>query len=845
LTTKCPQCLSDNPQSSRFCADCGTRLNSDQIELEDQTKTIKFSTEDFKRGNIFAERYEVIELLGKGGMGLVYRVEDKKTREEVALKILKAEIIEDKETVERFSNELKLARKIAHRNVCKMYHLAEIEGIHYLTMEYIPGEDLKSLIRMSGQMGIGTAVNIARQIGEGLAEAHRQVVIHRDLKPKNIMVDKKGTARIMDFGIAHSFEAEDFTKGGYAEGTPEYMSPEQVEGKKLDQRTDIYSLGLIIYEMVTGRVPFKGDTPYIVGMKQKNELPASPLEFNAQVPKSLASMILKCLEKDREKRYSNVEELLRDLKEIEKEVPQSKRIPLRISGASRKNLRLFSVPGVLILTALILISGYIIYDQFLKPKPSEPATSQIVPLDDKSIVVLPFDDISPEEDNSYFSEGLTDEIITDLSKLNSIRVISRTSAMILKSLKKDIKSIGKELNVQYVLEGSVRKMEKDIRINVQLIDSTTETQVWADKFSGTIMNVFEIQENLSRAIVDALKIKLTQEESARIAQRPINDVFAYEYYLRARQEIWSWDAEALERALQYLERGLEIVGENILLYAGIGYVNWQYYNAGIKLDEKYLQTVRDYADKIFALEPDSSYGHLLLGLYYTMGNNQESVRCLKRVLEKDPNNVDALFWLTAVYSHVGKIQAALPLVEKLLTIDPFNPINHSLPGWLYFFNGQFDLAVDPFLKMYEMMPENPANRGLYAAILIFNFRFEEAFSLIDQLAKDEPTHLFTQIGLFLKYGLQGDKAEAKQMVTEELQLVAGRDITYSWFIAVGYAIIGEKEKALDWLENAVNWGFINYPFLSEYDPFLDNIRNEARFKLLMEKVKIEWENFEL
>ena len=801
--------------------------------------------EDFQRGKVFADRYEVIELLGKGGMGLVYRVEDKKTREEVALKIIKNEIIEDRETVERFSNELKLARKIAHRNVCKMYHLAEIEGIHYLTMEYIPGEDLKSMIRMSGQLGIGTAINIARQIGEGLAEAHRQGVIHRDLKPKNIMIDKKGTARIMDFGIAHSFEAEDLTKGGYAEGTPEYMSPEQVEGKKLDLRTDIYSLGLIIYEMVTGRVPFEGDTPYIVGMKQRNELPASPLEFNSQVPKSLGSMILKCLEKDREKRYSNAEELLRDLKEIEKEVPQSKRIPLRISEASRKRLRLLSVPGVLILSALILISGYIIYDQLLKPKSPEPATSQIVPLVDKSIVVLPFDDISPEKDNSYFSEGLTDEIITDLSKLNSIRVISRTSAMILKSLKKDIKSIGKELNVQYVLEGSVRKMEKDIRINVQLIDSTTEMQVWADKFAGTIMNVFEIQENLSRAIVDALKIKLSQEESARIAQRPINDIFAYEYYLRARQEIWSWDAAALGRALQYLERGLEIVGENVLLYAGIGYVNWQYYNAGIKLDEKYLQTVHDYADKIFALEPDSTYGHLLLGLYYTMGNNQESVRCLKRVLEKDPNNADALFWLTAVYGHVGKIQAALPLVEKLLTIDPFNPINHSLPGWLYFFNGQFDLALDPFLKMYQMMPENPANRGLYAAILIYNHRLEEAFSLIDQLAEDEPTHLFTQLGLFLKYGLQGDKAAAKQMVTEELQLVAGRDITYSWFVAVGFAIIDEKEKALDWLENAVNWGFINYPLLSENDPFLENIRHEARFKKLMEKVKVEWENFEI
>ncbi len=303
MAIKCPKCQTNNPDTLKFCGECGTQLPS--LEEIVVTETIEAPKIELTRGTTLANRYEIIEELGKGGMGRVYRVEDTKTKEELALKLIKPEISADKKTIERFSNEIKLAHKISHRNVCRMFHLGEEKGTHFITMEYVPGEDLRSSIRRFGQLPIGKSISIAKQICEGLAEAHRLGIVHRDLKSSNVMIDKDGNARIMDFGIARSLESKGITGAGVMIGTPEYMSPEQVEGKEIDQRSDIYSLGVILYEMVTGRVPFEGDTPFTIGVKRKSEVPKSPKELNTQIPDDLSKVILKCLEKEKDKRYQN------------------------------------------------------------------------------------------------------------------------------------------------------------------------------------------------------------------------------------------------------------------------------------------------------------------------------------------------------------------------------------------------------------------------------------------------------------------------------------------------------------------------------------------------------------
>jgi len=309
MATHCPNCNSGNPTDSKFCKECGTQLPV-SMDIPSHTKTLEIPTGELTKGNTIAGRYEVIAELGEGGMGRVYWIQDTKVNEEVALKLIKPEIAADKKTIERFKGELKTARKIRHKNVCGMYDLGEEGGLHFITMEYVSGENLKSLIKREKRPDTETIISIATQVCEGLSEAHRLGVVHRDLKPSNIMIDKEGNARIMDFGIARSLRTKGITDSGVIIGTPDYMSPEQVVGKDIDQRSDIYSLGVILYEMITGQVPFVGDTPLSVAYQHRHEPPPDPRTINDQIDERMSHLVLKCLEKDKENRFQSAEEVL-------------------------------------------------------------------------------------------------------------------------------------------------------------------------------------------------------------------------------------------------------------------------------------------------------------------------------------------------------------------------------------------------------------------------------------------------------------------------------------------------------------------------------------------------------
>lgn len=325
---KCPKCQSDNPNTQKFCGECGAPLTRTEEKQPVFTKTLETPMEVLTRGSQFAQRYDIIEELGKGGMGKVYRVEDTKIQEEIALKLIKPEISMDQKTIERFRNELKTARKISHRHVCRMFDLGEDKRLHYITMEYVDGEDLKNLIRRVGRLDTDTVIKIGKQICQGLSEAHRLGVIHRDLKPSNIMIDKEGNVRIMDFGIARSLKTKGLTGSGIMIGTPEYMSPEQTEGEDIDHRSDIYSLGVLLYEMVTGLLPFSGDSPLGVALKHKTEIPPDPRDLNTKVSNELCGLILKCLEKEKEKRFQTVDELLNEFRNIQEGLPTTTGIRL-------------------------------------------------------------------------------------------------------------------------------------------------------------------------------------------------------------------------------------------------------------------------------------------------------------------------------------------------------------------------------------------------------------------------------------------------------------------------------------------------------------------------------------
>jgi non-specific serine/threonine protein kinase len=444
---------------------------------------------------------------------------------------------------------------------------------------------------------------------------------------------------------------------------------------------------------------------------------------------------------------------------------------------------------------------------------------------------------------------MTEEIIADLSHVQELLVISRSSAMTFKGRSMTVRDIAQDLNIRFVLEGSVRKAGNDLRITAQLIDATTDAHLWADKYSGTLDDIFDIQEKVSRRIVDVLKIKLTPEESQQIGRKSIPDSKAYECYLKAQHEALALTEDGLERALTYLKNGLDIIGENALIYAGMGLVYWQYVNLGIKgiAQEEYIAKTEQYVRKSLKLDPKCGQAHLVMGLVNVSfrGNLQDSVYQFKQALQADPDALFARLMLVLVYWEAGKTAAALPLVGKCIETDPINPICYLHQAGVRFFEGRFDLALDSSLKAFKMAPEAPFYSFWHALMLAYNRRFDEAFSLVDQGAQATHQDIQTQLGLFMKYALKGKKEKIKSLLTPEFISTTERDLQASYNLATFYAKLGDNENALNWLSNAINRGFINYPMLIQRDPWLASIRGEERFKKLMERVKYEWEHFEV
>jgi len=468
------------------------------------------------------------------------------------------------------------------------------------------------------------------------------------------------------------------------------------------------------------------------------------------------------------------------------------------------------------------------------PAPSRP---------ENSIAVLPFVDMSPQKDQEYFCDGMTEDLINRLSNIRELRVPARTSAFMFKGKTPDMHDVGEKLKVQTALEGSVQKFGSLIRITAQLINIADGYHLWSEKYDREVKDIFAIQDEISSAIVDALRLKLTAQEKKKIEEHQIHDTAAYELYLRAYYEIWRFKEDALDRIVQDLQNALNITGPNPLLYSAMAEAYRQYVNIGVK-QEDYLEKAEDYIKKALALDPGSSKANVALGHLTEYGNQQEGIRYFKKALALNPNEPDALRRLALIYLDVGKPSAALPLMERFKKADPLNPGNHLLQGFSHCYDGQFGLALDSMRKWYQSDPENPVRGFHYALMLAYNKALDEAFSIIDRSAQATPNNAVTKFGLLLKYGLLKDKEKAFQIMTPDFQKTCQRDSEWSYYVVVAFALLDEKKEALDWLENAVNRGFVNYPFIIEYDIFLKNIRGEPRFKKLMERVKYEWEHFE-